>query len=153
MPCGDLVYPRSFRQSRRGGKKNPSTSDQCQLYPLCANSGHSDCFMPPMQIWWTCIVPSRPPEFPNMGSTEPRCSQARQLHAKKSASDACSKTRHDDDNRHLHHALERYGVEVSLHPITDFFHIEIGLLQFQANENIDRRQESQTLDCHQGHQN
>ena len=82
----------------------------------------------------------------------------RQLRAKNTdgpsiASDACSKTRHDEDNRHLHRTLERNSVEVSLHPITDLVHVGIDLLQFQADKNVDRRQEPQAaIDLGQCHQ-
>ena len=89
-------------------------------------------------------------KFRNMGWTGRAryCSQRGNCVSKKPqcywqlrGSDACSKTRHDDDNRHLHRALERNGVEVSLHPKTDLFHVGIDLLQFQADENVDWRQE------------
>jgi hypothetical protein len=57
-------------------------------------------------------------------------------------SDTCSQSRHDDDNRKLHRPLKCNSIKVSLHPMADLFHVGLELLQSEADENINGRQES-----------
>src|SRR5205807_72696 len=68
-------------------------------------------------------------------------------------SDTHAKAGHDHNDRDLHHALHCDRVKIPLHPSADLVQIRLDLLQFQADEHVDRGQEAKTLDRHQRDQN
>src|SRR5262245_27855192 len=54
-----------------------------------------------------------------------------------------AETRHDDDDGNLHHSLQGDGVEVSLHPSADLVQVRLDLLQLEADEHIERGQQTE----------
>ena len=54
--------------------------------------------------------------------------------------------RHDHNDGDLHRALDRYHPHIGFHPARDLLAIGFGLQHFQIDQNVDRRQDSETLD-------
>ena len=59
---------------------------------------------------------------------------------------------HHHKDHDLHRALRGHRVEIQRHPGLDPIQVRRGLLQFQADHDVDRREKAQAQDRHQRHQ-
>lgn len=60
-----------------------------------------------------------------------------------------AKARHHDQDRDLRDPLHGDGAEIALHPGANSSPVRLAFLQFETDDDVNRRQGSKTLDGHQ----